>query len=57
MGNTHSGKPRKSLEKPRFLGIPGKILILVYHLDENKIAPGTWEQSGGVRGNLSRIML
>jgi hypothetical protein len=24
MGNTHSGKSRKSLEKPRFLGIPRK---------------------------------
>jgi hypothetical protein len=24
MGNTHSGKPRKSLEKPGFPGFPGK---------------------------------
>jgi hypothetical protein len=28
MGNTHSGKPRKSLEKPGFLGIPGKFSSL-----------------------------
>jgi hypothetical protein len=28
MGNTNSGKPRKSLENPRFLGIPRKFLSL-----------------------------
>jgi hypothetical protein len=28
MGNTHSGKPRKSLEKSAFLGIPGKLSSL-----------------------------
>jgi hypothetical protein len=28
MGNTHSGKPRKLLEKPGFLGIPGKLSSL-----------------------------
>jgi hypothetical protein len=28
MGNTHSGKPRKSLEKPGFPGIPGKFSSL-----------------------------
>jgi hypothetical protein len=28
MGNTHSGKPLKSLEKPGFPGIPGKLSSL-----------------------------
>jgi hypothetical protein len=28
MGNTHSGKPRKSLEKHGFPGIPGKFSSL-----------------------------
>jgi hypothetical protein len=29
MGNTHSAKPQKSLEKPGFLGIPGKFSSLI----------------------------
>jgi hypothetical protein len=29
MGNTHSGKPRKSLEKPGFPGIHGKFSSLI----------------------------
>jgi hypothetical protein len=32
MGNTHSGKRQKSLEKPGFPGIPRKFSSLIYKL-------------------------